>query len=79
VAVLADPCASRSSGVFDATAGLCYVLATRAGMFGLAVVITALYPGATVLLARVVLRERMRLVQQAGLVLAAVGIVLVTI
>jgi drug/metabolite transporter (DMT)-like permease len=67
------------SGAFDACANVCYVLATRAGQFGLAVVITALYPGATVLLARVVLRERMRVVQQAGLVLAVAGIVLVTV
>lgn len=66
------------SGVVDATANVCYILATRAGAFGLAVVITSLYPGATVLLARLVLRERMRAVQQVGLMLAAAGIVLVT-
>jgi drug/metabolite transporter (DMT)-like permease len=66
------------SGAFDATANICYVLATRAGLFGLAVVITSLYPGVTVLLARVTLGERMRSVQRAGLLLAAVGIVLLT-
>jgi drug/metabolite transporter (DMT)-like permease len=66
------------SGAIDATANVCYILATRAGEFGLAVVITSLYPGATVLLARVVLRERVRAVQQVGLLLAAVGVVLVT-
>jgi len=54
------------------------VLATRAGQFGLAVVITSLYPGATVLLARLVLQERMRTLQRIGLLLAAAGIVLVT-
>lgn len=67
-----------ASGLFDATANACYVLATRAGLFGLAVVITSLYPGITVLLARVTLGERMRLIQRAGLALAAVGIVLIT-
>jgi EamA domain-containing membrane protein RarD len=41
-------------------------------------VITSLYPGITVLLARVVLGERMRGVQRAGLVLAAAGVALVT-
>ena len=66
------------SGVFDATANVCYVLATRAGLFGLAVILTALYPGVTVLLARLTLGERMRSVQRAGLALAAVGIVLLT-
>ena len=48
------------------------------GPFALAVVITALYPAVTVLLARLVLGERMRAVQQAGLALGALGIILVT-
>jgi drug/metabolite transporter (DMT)-like permease len=68
-----------ASGAIDAAANVCYVLATRAGLFGLAVVITSLYPGITVLLARVLLGERMRWVQRAGLLLAAVGVVLVTV
>jgi drug/metabolite transporter (DMT)-like permease len=67
------------SGSIDAAANVCYVLATRAGLFGLAVVITSLYPGITVLLARVVLGERMRWLQRAGLLLAAAGVVLVTV
>ena len=67
-----------ASGAVDAAANVCYVLATRAGLFGLAVVITALYPGMTVLLARWVLGERMRWLQRAGLLLAAVGVVLLT-
>ena len=67
------------SGVFDASANLFYVLATRAGLFGIAIVLTALYPGITVLLARVVLRERMHAVQRIGLLLAAVGVILVTL
>jgi EamA domain-containing membrane protein RarD len=37
------------------------------------------YPGVTVLLARVVLGERMRWIQRAGLVLAAAGILLVPV
>jgi len=67
-----------ASGVVDAAANVCYVLATRAGLFGLAVVITALYPGMTVLLARWVLGERMRWLQRAGLLLAAIGVILLT-
>ena len=67
------------SGAIDAAANVCYVLATRAGLFGLAVVITSLYPGMTVLLARVLLGERMRWLQRAGLLLAAAGVVLVTV
>jgi len=68
-----------ASGLVDATANVCYVLATRAGLFGLAVVITSLYPGITVLLARLTLGERMRSVQRAGLALAAAGIILITV
>ena len=67
------------SGAFDALANVCYVVATRAGLFGLAVVITSLYPGVTVLLARLALGERMRLIQRAGLALAALGIILLTV
>jgi drug/metabolite transporter (DMT)-like permease len=67
------------SGSVDAAANVCYVLATRAGLFGLAVVITSLYPGMTVLLARLLLGERMQWLQRAGLLLAAAGVVLVTV
>jgi drug/metabolite transporter (DMT)-like permease len=71
--------AALMSGVLDASANIWYVAATRAGLFGIAVVLTSLYSGVTVLLARVLLGERMRGVQRAGLVLAALGIVLVTV
>jgi drug/metabolite transporter (DMT)-like permease len=71
-------CIALTSGAIDAAANVCYVLATRVGMFGLAVVITSLYPGMTVLLARLVLGERMRWLQRTGLLLAAVGVILVT-
>jgi drug/metabolite transporter (DMT)-like permease len=71
--------AAAAAGVLDAAANVCYVLATRAGLFGVAVVIISLYPGITVLLARVVLGERTRAVQRIGLVLAAAGVVLVTL
>jgi drug/metabolite transporter (DMT)-like permease len=66
------------SGMVDAAANVSYVLATRAGLFGLAVVITSLYPGVTVLLARMLLGERMRWLQRAALLLAAFGVVLLT-
>jgi drug/metabolite transporter (DMT)-like permease len=69
--------AAAGAGVIDVVANICYVAATRTGMFGLAVVLASLYPGVTVLLARVVLGERLRWVQRAGLVLAAIGILLV--
>ena len=66
------------SGLLDAIANVCYVLATRAGLFGIAVVLTSLYPGVTVLLARLVLGERIRPLQLAGLLLAIAGIAVVS-
>jgi drug/metabolite transporter (DMT)-like permease len=71
--------AALGAGVLDASANVCYVLATRAGLFALAVVLTSLYPGVTVLLARLVLGERMSWPRRAGLALAAAGILLVTL
>lgn len=67
------------SGILDASANVSYVVATRHGLFGLAVVLTSLYPGVTVVLARFVLGERLRAVQLAGLLLAALGVILVTV
>jgi drug/metabolite transporter (DMT)-like permease len=68
---------AAAAGMIDVVANICYVAATRTGQFGLAVVLASLYPGVTVLLARVVLGERLRWVQRAGLGLAAIGILLV--
>jgi drug/metabolite transporter (DMT)-like permease len=67
------------SGLVDASANIFYVIATREGLFGLAVVLTSLYPGVTVLLARILLGERQRWVQRAGLALAGLGVLLVTV
>ena len=69
--------AAAGAGAIDVVGNICYVAATRTGMFGMAVVLASLYPGVTVLLARVVLGERLRWVQRAGLGLAAIGIILV--
>jgi uncharacterized membrane protein len=71
--------ATAGSGAIDAGANICYVIATRDGLFGLAVVLTSLYPGVTVLLARSALGERLHPVQRAGLLLAGIGVVLVTV
>jgi drug/metabolite transporter (DMT)-like permease len=71
--------AAAFAGVIDVVANICYVAATRTGMFGLAVVMASLYPGVTVLLARVVLGERLRWVQRVGLGLAAIGILLIAV
>jgi drug/metabolite transporter (DMT)-like permease len=68
---------AAGAGVIGVVANICYVAATRTGAFGLAVVLASLYPGVTVLLARLVIGERLRWIQRAGLGLAAIGILLV--
>jgi drug/metabolite transporter (DMT)-like permease len=67
-----------AAGAGDVAASLLYVLAVHSGPFALAAAVTALYPAVTVVLARLVLGERMRAVQRAGLALGALGIILVT-
>jgi uncharacterized membrane protein len=66
------------AGVLDALGNLLYVLATRTGMLSVAGVLSSLYPASTVLLARLVYGERLRLIQRIGLVVAAAGVGLVT-
>lgn len=64
-------------GVLDITANATYLLAVRRGLLALVAVLSSLYPVVTVLLARVVLCERLVRTQVAGLALALVGVVLI--
>lgn len=66
------------AGVLDMSANALYLLATRYGLMSLVAVLTSLYPAATILLARVVLHERLARVQVVGLLAAACGVVLIT-
>jgi len=59
-------------GVLDALANTLYLLATREGRLSVVVTLASLYPAATVLLARLFLRERLNPWQRAG-VLGALG------
>jgi drug/metabolite transporter (DMT)-like permease len=67
------------AGVFDASANLFFLLASRHGYLSVASVITSLYPAATVLLAIGLLHEHTGRVQRIGLGLAAGAIVLITV
>lgn len=65
------------SGVLDMTANVLFLYAVREGLLALGAVISAMYPASTLVLARVVLDERLRPVQLLGLGLAAVAVALV--
>ncbi len=65
-------------GALDMVANALYLIAVREGPLGLVATLASLYPASTVLLARVVLGERLRPVQSLGLACAAVAIVLIT-
>jgi len=64
-------------GVGDATANGLFTLASRNGLVSLVSVLGSLYPVATVLGARFVHGERMRPVQNAGVVSALAGVALI--
>ncbi len=64
-------------GALDMLANVFYLLAVRQGPLSIVATLTSLYPAGTILLARVVLRERLRLIQQAGVACAILAIVLI--
>jgi drug/metabolite transporter (DMT)-like permease len=74
---LALPVMVAASG--DIAANVLFLLATRRGLLTIVAVCVALYPAATVLLARVGLGERLTPAQVGGLVVAAGAVVLVTV
>jgi drug/metabolite transporter (DMT)-like permease len=65
------------AGLLDVTANGLYLLAVREGLLSLVAVLSSLYPAATVVLARVVLHERLKPAQLAGLGLGLAGVTLI--
>lgn len=66
-----------ASGFLDITANALYLAAVRVGLVSLASVVTSLYPAATILLARVVLKEELTVVRITGVAMALAGIGLI--
>lgn len=62
-----------SAGVLDATANIFFTLASRSGSLTVTGVLTALYPLGTILLARLVLHEKVALVQKVGIALTLIA------
>jgi drug/metabolite transporter (DMT)-like permease len=67
------------AALLDTGANVAMLLALQASMLSLASVLMSLYPAATVLLAIVVLRERVTRWQVLGMVLALVAVAMISI
>ena len=67
------------AAALDTLATAAFLLATREGLLSIVAVITALYPAATLLMARMVLGERLQRIQQVGLALAAGSVVVLAL
>lgn len=64
-------------GLFDMGGNAAFILATQAGALAIASVLSSLYPVVTVILAIVILRERVNRSHVAGIALTAAAIVLI--
>ena len=66
-----------TAGVLDVAANVFYLVSTRFGLLSLVAVLTSMYPAVTVLMARVILKEKMVLTQLMGMALAGAAIVMI--
>ena len=68
-----------AGGVLDMLANALYLLSTRSGPLSVVVTLSSLYPASTVMLARVVLGERLSALQIAGVGCAMLAVVLIVV
>jgi drug/metabolite transporter (DMT)-like permease len=73
-----NPLVIIGAGVFDVTANALYLLSVHGGLLSIVAVLVSLYPVATVLCSMIVLGERVRAPQVAGVGIALAAVVLIT-
>ena len=69
---------AATAGVLDVLGQISYMAAAAQGSMGVAAALVGLFPGVSVLLAVIILRERIGLTQLVGLAVGATGVLLVS-